>query len=65
MNDEIEGTIITESNRGEVTHITCGQSTDGDHREERNNHAFFYPSRRWCSPRSGIASATPGLEGEK
>ena len=27
-NDEIDGTTITESNSGEVTHVGCRQSTD-------------------------------------
>ena len=37
MNDEIECTTITESNRGEVTHVACRQSTDAQRLGERHD----------------------------
>jgi hypothetical protein len=37
MNDEIEGTAITESNSGEVTHVARRQSTDAQRLGQRHD----------------------------
>ena len=39
MNDEIEGTTITGSNRGEVTHVACRQSTDAQRLAQRHHRS--------------------------
>ena len=48
MNDEVEGTTITESDGGEVAHVACCQTTNADRLGERDDGTIDETEAKIC-----------------